>query len=65
MDRPGLFGCDDELHPKPDTAQEIAGAIEQDIRGRRGLRQAFEGIDDEIKDNIRDQWVEAIRAFIG
>ncbi len=57
--RPGLFGCS-KGHPKPDPPERIARAIEEDIRDRRGLKGAFESIDDDTQDEIRDAWVEII-----
>ena len=64
LNRPGLFGCDSN-HPAADTAQRIALSIECDIRDRRGLRQAFERIDDELQDEIRDAWADIVRRVIG
>lgn len=64
LDRPGLFGCRRKPHPKPDTAQKIVAAIESDLRDRRGLRQEFEAIDDDIQDEIRDTWAAIVRKVI-
>ena len=58
--RPGLFDCNSPQHPQPDAAQRIARVIEDDIRDRRGLRQEWEAIDDEIQQEIRDSWAYLI-----
>ena len=42
----------------------IVAAIEKDLRGRRGLRQEFEGIDSDIQDEIRDRWAALVRKFL-
>ena len=60
LDRPGLFDCE-EPHPQPDTAQRIVDHIENDLRGRKGLRQEFEDIDEDTQDEIRDQWAMLVR----
>lgn len=55
LDRPGLFACIDG-HPAPTLSQRIAKAIEYDLTHRRGLRQAWERIDADTQDEIRDEW---------
>lgn len=62
FDRPG---CEDERHVTPDMAQRIVAAIEDDLRDRRGLRQAFESIDDELQVEIRDTWAALVREISG
>lgn len=59
LDRPGIFGCEGTGHPAPDLAQRIAAAIERDANGRRGMR--WDGISDDVQDQIRDSWVALIR----
>ena len=59
IDRPGLFECRIR-HPHPTLAQKIAARIERDICDRRGLRQAFESIEDDTQDMIRDEWARLI-----
>lgn len=41
-------------------SQEIVDAIVFDFTDRRGLRQQWEGIDDEIQQEIKDAWKEKI-----
>lgn len=62
LTRPGLFGCDEDPHPQPDTAQKIAAAIERDITDRRGF--SFDSVDEETQYIIRDTWAELIRPFL-
>jgi hypothetical protein len=42
-------------------AQRIVKAIENDLSDRRGLRQEWEQIDDEIKNCIRKEWENIIK----
>lgn len=63
FDRPGLFACDTG-HVQPDLAQRIVARIEADLCDRRGLRQAFEGVDEDIQDEIRDNWAAIIRTSL-
>ncbi len=58
--RPGLHHCKVEEHPQPNLMQSIVLEIEYDLTDRRGLRQAFEGIDDETQCLIRDVWCDII-----
>lgn len=39
-----------------DLAKKVVAAIEDDLRDRRGLRQAFEEIDRETQREIRKTW---------
>ena len=59
-DRPGLYGCKKGCHQAPTLAQRIAADIESDITNRRGLRQAWEGIDVDLQVEIRDKWVQLV-----
>lgn len=43
-----------------ELAKKIAKAIERDLRDRRGLRQAFESIDEDMQEEIRERWIEII-----
>lgn len=63
FDRPGLFDCTIR-HPEPTQAQAIASVIEKDIRGRRGLKGEWESIDDDIQDDIRDEWARLIEQIL-
>lgn len=38
------------------VATQIVGAIENDLTGRRDLRHAWDGIDDDVKQEIRSTW---------
>lgn len=44
-----------------DKAQEIADAILANLNGRRGIRQAFDEVDDEILAEIRETIAQIIR----
>jgi len=47
-----------------DAVKEIVGKIEEDICNRRGLRQEFERIDDDIQQEIRKEWAKIVRSEI-
>jgi len=47
-----------------DTAKEIVQAIEDDLTDRKGLRQAWEAIDDDIQEEIRASWQEKVTAIL-
>lgn len=62
LDRPAHAFCrNKDVHVDADNAQLIVAAIEHDLRDRRGLRQEFEQIDEDIQDEIRDAWADIIR----
>lgn len=42
----------------------IAQSIEDDFTDRRGLRQAWEGIDEETQQEIRDKWTAIVRRVL-
>lgn len=42
------------------NAADLVDKIIKDMNGRRGLRQAWEDIDDEIQDEIRLKWIAII-----
>ena len=44
-----------------DKAERIVQAIERDFTDRRGLRQAWEQIDDDIQAEIRATWTALVR----
>lgn len=44
-----------------DLTRRIVEIIEKDFTDRRGLRQAWEEIDDETQEEIRDKWIELIK----
>lgn len=46
------------------TAKAIALSIEDDICDRRGLRQEWEEIDEEIQDEIRARWFDRIMQIL-
>jgi hypothetical protein len=62
-DRPGCSGCPPG-HAVPDLAQSLVRLIEDDLTDRRGLRGQWEMLDDEIRDEIRDEWARLIRQGI-
>ena len=39
------------------TAEKVVDGIIADFTDRRGLRQEWEQIDDEIQNEIRDEWI--------
>lgn len=46
------------------SIQAVHGILD-DLTDRRGLRQEWEQIDDEIQDEIREEWVEIVsRAYV-
>ena len=47
------------------TAEIIVDRIIEDLTSRRGFRQAWEEIDDDIKEEIRDTWIEIVRSECG
>lgn len=50
------------LHKKPKTtkAEEIVFDIMRDFTDRRGLRQEWEQIDDDIKEEIIEKWITLV-----
>jgi len=44
-----------------DKAEKIVKALESDLTDRRGLRQEWEQIDDDVKQEIRKMWSDIIR----
>lgn len=47
---------------KRDRALKIADQIIDDLTDRRGLKQEWWDIDDEIQESIRQQWADFIEA---
>lgn len=45
----------------PDRARMAVNEIERDLRGRSMLGVAWEKIDDEVRDKIRDAWTGIVR----
>lgn len=64
FDRPGLYGCASERHPKPDLAQRIAAAIEEDMDDRRGMSFGELDLDRETQQDIRDAWAAIVRKIL-
>tara|TARA_R110000824_G_scaffold12226_6_gene53536 strand:- start:5110 stop:5352 length:243 start_codon:yes stop_codon:yes gene_type:complete len=56
--------CKDKQHREPDTAEKIVQEIENDLSDRRGLRQEFEGCDDDIQWEIRETWADIVRMHL-
>jgi len=46
------------------NSKKILFEIVSDLTGRRGLRQEWEGIDDDIQEEIMDEWLEIIEKYI-
>lgn len=44
-----------------DMARAIVEAIEMDISDRRGLKWEWAGIDPEVQEEIRQEWVKIIQ----
>lgn len=44
----------------PEQAEKIVDAIVDDLTGRRGLRQEWEGIDEDIQQEIKAEWRELV-----
>jgi hypothetical protein len=59
LDRPGLHGCDASHHATPTLAQEIAAAIEYDLRNRKGM--GWDSISNDTQQSIRDTWARIIQ----
>ncbi len=51
-------------HLKPDLAWKIQDSIEGDLTDRRGLGQAWEEIDDDTINEVRETWVNLIRMIL-
>ncbi len=47
-----------------DIAEKIVAGIERDFTDRRGLRQEWEQIDDDIQAEIREAWANIVRQII-
>ena len=47
------------MSPK-ETSTVVVGQIVADITDRRGLRQAWESVDGEIQEDIKDTWADLI-----
>lgn len=47
-----------------ELARDIAKAIRDDICGRRALRQAWDEIDPDIRDEIIDDWTGIVEAIL-
>lgn len=52
------------VHIEPDKAQQIVEEIEKDLTHRRGFRQEFDQIDEDIRTEIRDTWANIIRKHL-
>lgn len=46
------------------TARKIVSALEDDFTDRRGLRQQWDMIDDEIKRDIRAEWRKIVQRHL-
>lgn len=43
------------------TARTIVAQIERDLTDRRGLRHAWEGIDEDVQEQILETWRAIVR----
>ncbi len=46
------------------VAGAIAGTILNDITDRKGLRQAWDSIDEEVQKEILELWIEEIKTIL-
>jgi hypothetical protein len=60
MDRPGGTTCENP-HPKPDLAQTIVAAIEEELGDRR---LGWDDVDYETLDELRDRLASLVRGLI-
>ena len=49
---------------EPTIEQKIVEAILRDMTDRRGLSQEWEGIDNDIQEEIRKTWAGKVRAVL-
>lgn len=54
-----------KLNKQKKKIKGIINAIELDITDRKGLRQEWEHIDEDIKDEIRKTWFQIISNILG
>ncbi len=45
-----------------DKAEKIVKEILADLTDRRGLRQEWENIDDDIQEEIKSEWIKIVRS---
>jgi hypothetical protein len=50
--------------PEYTLASKIVKAIEGDLRGRCGLKQEFERIDEEIREEISNCWINTVKEIL-
>lgn len=62
FDYPGLYGCEEPSHVKPDVAHKIVAAIERNLTDRRGF--SWDGVSENTQHEMRMKWCEMIRALI-
>lgn len=62
LDRPGLFGCDEESHPRPTQAQRIVRAVEHELDDRRGM--GWSSLDDDVADELRDKLAAIVEVIL-
>lgn len=44
-----------------DNSEQIVDAIICDLTDRRGFRQEWDMIDDDIRDEIKNKWIDIVR----
>ena len=47
-----------------DRAKNIVAALLEDLTDRRGLRQAWDSIDEDVQEEIIEEWVEIVEALL-
>lgn len=61
LNKVGLFGCN-KKHPKPNFAQRIVRAIEDDLNDRRGMK--LSQLDDDVAYEIKGKWEKIITKLL-
>lgn len=49
---------------KEDKSEDVVDAIIKDFTDRRGLRQGWEQIDEDIQEEIKERWIELARDIL-
>lgn len=49
---------------KPSLATQIVDAIIQDISDRKGLGNEWEAIDEDIQQEIKDEWLNTVNKIL-
>ena len=54
--------CDGDC-PSVDKSEQIVDAIISDLTDRRGLRQEWEMIDEDIQEEIKETWISIVKGL--